>query len=161
MTQDGTKFLRTGDLGFLSGGELFVAGRIKDLIIIRGKNHYPQDIEETAAASHPALEANGCAAFSAEVDEEEKLIVVQELKRAARQRADYDSIFHKIVGEINQKHGIAPHDVLLVAPNTIPKTTSGKIQRNVCRNLWQSGQLKPLAALRTRLFYEKSNDENE
>lgn len=161
VTQDGTKFLRTGDLGFLSSGELFVAGRIKDLIIVRGKNHYPQDIEETAAASHPALESNGCAAFSAEVDGEEKLIVVQELKRSARQRADYDFIFHKIVGEINQKHGIAPHDVLLVTPNTIPKTTSGKIQRNVCRRLWQTEQLKPLAALRTMLFYEKSNNENE
>lgn len=160
-SRNGTRFLRTGDLGFLSNSELFVAGRIKDLIIVRGKNHYPQDIEETAASSHPALEANGCAAFSADVDGEEKLIIVQELKRATRQRADYDSIFHKIVGETNQKHGIAPHDILLVAPNRIPKTTSGKIQRSVCRRLWQSEQLKPLAALRERLFGEKSDNENE
>jgi acyl-CoA synthetase (AMP-forming)/AMP-acid ligase II len=148
-------------LGFLLKGELFVAGRSKDLIIVRGKNHYPQDIEESVAFSHQALETNGCAAFSVELEQEEKLIVVQELKRTFRHRADYDSIFHTIIGEINRKHGIAPYDIVLVAPNAIPKTTSGKIQRNVCRQLWRLQQLNPLAVFRGCLFYEKSNNENE
>lgn len=155
VEHQGIRYLRTGDLGFLLDKELFVTGRIKDLIIIRGANHHPQDIEDTVYESHPALEANGGAAFSAEVAGEEKLVVVQELKRTARRTADYAAIFYKILGALSEKHGLAPHDVVLVAPRALPKTSSGKIQRDACRRLWQREELKPLAVLREHLFYEK------
>jgi len=156
VTRDGTRFLRTGDLGFLLNGELFVAGRIKDLIILRGKNHYPQDIEQTTFSSHQALQTNACAAFSIEIDAEEKLVIVQELKRAFRRIADYNSIFNQAMTEISQRHGVAPHDLVLVSPNTLPKTTSGKIQRGKCRELWHSQQLNALAFLREYLYYGKN-----
>ena len=78
-------FLRTGDLGVLSGGELFVTGRIKDLIILRGRNHYPQDMELTTQRSHPDLRPDGGAAFSVEIEGEERLVVVQEVERRRRE----------------------------------------------------------------------------
>jgi len=135
-------FLRTGDLGFLHQGELFVTGRLKDLIILRGRNLYPQDLEQTAEASHPALRAGGSAAFTVTAAEEERLVVVQELE--FRQKPDLEKVSAAIRRAIAETHEVEVYAVVLIQPGTIPKTSSGKIQRRACREAFCSGQLKVL-----------------
>jgi acyl transferase domain-containing protein/acyl-CoA synthetase (AMP-forming)/AMP-acid ligase II/acyl carrier protein len=125
-------FLRTGDLGFLYDGELFIAGRLKDLIIIRGNNHYPQDIELTVAQSHPALRAGGGVAFSIDVDGEERLVVVQEVERQYL-RADMTEVVGSIRQAIAEQHELQVYAVVLIKPGSMLKTSSGKIQRRACR----------------------------
>ncbi|MEG5173406.1 amino acid adenylation domain-containing protein [Microcoleus sp. B3-D7] len=121
-------FLRTGDLGFLRGGELFVTGRLKDMIIIRGRNLYPQDIERTAERSHPSLRPGAIAAFSVEVAGEEQLVIVPELQsRKAPDNAE--EIISAIRSSIAQEYEVQVYGVVLIKPGSIPKTTSGKIQR--------------------------------
>ena len=139
-------WLRTGDLGFLDeGGELYITGRIKDVIIIRGVNYYPQDIEDTVQASHPALRKNAGAAFAVRDDrDEEKLVVVQEVERAHRHAASTEDIAASIREALATEHEIGVHRIVLIRPGTIPKTTSGKIQRALTRQLWQQGQLEIL-----------------
>ena len=126
------RFLRTGDLGFFDDdGELFVTGRIKDLIILRGRNHYPQDLEQTAADAHELLRTGGCAAFSIEVDGEERLVLVQEVERQGRKAAsELPAVIRQAVADV---HEVAVHDVVLVLPGGVPKTSSGKIRRHACR----------------------------
>ena len=121
-------YLRTGDLGFFKDGELFVTGRLKDLIIIRGRNYYPQDIEWTVMRSHPALVTDSCAAFALDVAGEERLIVVQEVER---QGGDFnpDEVIETILRAVSQEHELDVHTVVLIKSGTISKTTSGKIQR--------------------------------
>jgi acyl-CoA synthetase (AMP-forming)/AMP-acid ligase II len=134
VADDGdTCFLRTGDLGFLSDGELFVTGRIKDLIIIRGRNHYPQDIEQTVAASHPALRPGGGAAFSVSVAGEEALVVVQEVQRTALAKLDAPAAAMAVRAAVAEAHGLQLHDIVLLRPAGLPKTSSGKVQRRACR----------------------------
>jgi amino acid adenylation domain-containing protein len=121
-------FLRTGDLGFLRDGELFITGRLKDLIIIRGRNLYPQDIERTAERSHPSLRQGAIAAFSVEVAGEEQLVIVPELQsRKAPDNAE--EIISAIRERIAQEYEVQVYGVVLIKPGSIPKTTSGKIQR--------------------------------
>ncbi|MCB0165298.1 MAG: amino acid adenylation domain-containing protein [Anaerolineae bacterium] len=126
-------FLRTGDLGFLKEGELFVTGRLKDLIIIRGQNHYPQDIELTVEQCHPALQPGGGAAFSIEVDGAERLVVVQEIKRSEVRKFKADEVFDHIRRTVFETHDLQVYTIALLKPATIPKTSSGKIQRRDCR----------------------------
>jgi natural product biosynthesis luciferase-like monooxygenase protein len=139
-------FLRTGDLGFLSAGQLYVTGRLKDLIIIRGLNHYPQDIESTVQRCHPALRQNGGAAFSIDADGRERLVIVQELAR--KSHADIDEVMDAIRTVVAEKHELQVHAISLVKTDTIPKTTSGKIQRFVCRSKFLDGSLQNLAEWR-------------
>ncbi|MEG4271922.1 fatty acyl-AMP ligase, partial [Microcoleus sp. M2_D4] len=121
-------FLRTGDLGFLREGELFITGRLKDLIIIRGRNLYPQDIERTAERSHPSLRQGAIAAFSVEVAGEEQLVIVPELQsRKAPDNAE--EIISAIRERIAIEYEVQVYGVVLIKPGSIPKTTSGKIQR--------------------------------
>src|SRR5262249_12417085 len=121
------RWLRTGDLGFVDDdGELFVTGRLKDVIIVHGANHYPQDIEHSAASSHPALHRNGGAAF---VDENEAVVVVHEIERAGRHHFDLDEVIGSIREAIVQEHELSVRHVVLVKPGSLPKTTSGKVQR--------------------------------
>ena len=141
-------FLRTGDTGFLHSGELFVTGRLKDLIIIRGTNHYPQDIELTAQQSHPALTADCGAAFSVDVDGEERLVVVQEVERTARHHLDTAEIIDAIRQSIIRQHELQAHSVVLLKPATLPKTSSGKIQRKACRAKYLAGNLEILGEWR-------------
>lgn len=126
-------FLRTGDLGFLHDGELFITGRIKDLIVIRGKNHYPQDIEITVEKSHPALRKNCGAAFTVEVNDEERLIVVQEVERSCLRDLDVNDVVKNIRQAIFQQHELQVYAVVLLKTTSIPKSSSGKIQRHSCR----------------------------
>lgn len=136
-------FLRTGDLGFLSDGELFVTGRLKDLIIIRGLNHYPQDIEFTAERSHAALKSGGGAAFSVDLGGEEKLILVHEIE--LRQRPDVNEVIDKIRQAVTQEHEVLVDSLLLVRAGAMPKTSSGKIQRYACREGFVAGTLEVVA----------------
>lgn len=134
-------FLRTGDLGFISRGELFVAGRLKDMILIRGQNHYPQDIEKTVEQSHPALKKSGfCAAFSVEIQGEEKLVVVQEVERNGEE-FDPEDLAGSIRQAVSEEHDLQVYRVVLVKSNTIPRTTSGKVQRRACREGYLAGTL--------------------
>jgi deazaflavin-dependent oxidoreductase (nitroreductase family) len=132
-------FLRTGDVGFIKDGRLFVTGRIKDLIIIRGRNHYPQDIEQTVEKSHEAVRVGCCAAFSTRVDGEEDLVVVLEVD--PRKAPDLDELIDLIRQEIVEEHDVQPQAVVLITRGTIPKTSSGKIQRGVCRARFLEGTL--------------------
>jgi amino acid adenylation domain-containing protein len=147
-TADGEgPYLRTGDLGFLgAGGELFVTGRSKDLIILRGRNHYPQDVELTVERSHPALRPGCGAAFAVEPPEgagEERLVVVQEVRREHREN-DPAELVAAIRRAVAEEHEVQVHAVVLLRPATIPKTTSGKIQRAACRARYLDGTLEAL-----------------
>jgi acyl-CoA synthetase (AMP-forming)/AMP-acid ligase II len=140
---DGGAWLRTGDLGFLDeAGELYITGRIKELIIIRGVNLYPQDIEFTVQACHPALRRNAGAAFSASGPTGERLILVQEIERTQRHRLDIADIAGAIREAVVSEHEVNPAEIVLIAPGTLPKTTSGKIQRALAARLWRDGALK-------------------
>jgi acyl-CoA synthetase (AMP-forming)/AMP-acid ligase II len=125
-------FLRTGDLGFLLDGQLYVTGRLKELIILHGKNHYPQDIEATVATSHPLLRRDCGAAFSVEVTGREELVVLQEVRRQTPPEKGFE-IKCAIRQALAEDRAIKPYSVVLLKPNTIPKTSSGKIMRSACR----------------------------
>ena len=133
-------FLRTGDLGFIKDGELFVTGRLKDLIIIRGRNHYPQDIERTVAQSHGMLRPESGAAFSIEIGGEERLVVVQEIEGRGQVSA-VEEIAATIREAVAEHHDIQVQTVALIRAGSIPKTTSGKIQRRACREAFLSSKL--------------------
>ena len=126
-------YLRTGDLGFIQEGELFIAGRLKDLIIIRGRNHYPQDIELTVEKSHPSLRSGGVAAFSIEADGQERLVVACEVQRRFIRKLDIEKVVGAIQQAVSQEHELQVHAVELLKPASIPKTSSGKIQRHACK----------------------------
>jgi acyl-CoA synthetase (AMP-forming)/AMP-acid ligase II/acyl carrier protein len=135
-------FLRTGDLGFLADGELFVTGRRKDLIILRGRNHYPQDLERTAEASHPALRPGCGAAFGVDRDGEERLVILQEVERSAADPAGIaDAVRRAVAGE----HEVAVEEVVLVRSGTVLKTSSGKVRRAACRAAYLAGELAVVA----------------
>ncbi|MBW4636526.1 MAG: AMP-binding protein [Iphinoe sp. HA4291-MV1] len=134
-------FLRTGDLGFLLDGELFVTGRIKDMIIIRGQNHYPQDIELTVQKSHPALRPNCSAAFSVEVEGVERLVIVQEVERSYLQKLDVDEVVRAVRQAVSEQYQLQVYAVVLLKTASIPKTSSGKIQRLACRDGFLNGSL--------------------
>jgi acyl-CoA synthetase (AMP-forming)/AMP-acid ligase II/acyl carrier protein len=134
-------FMRTGDLGFIHDNELFITGRLKDLIIIRGRNYYPQDIEYTVAQSHPALRENHGAAFAVDINGQEQMIVVQEIKRSYLRCLDKAEVIESIHRSILKSHEVQPHTILLLKTGGIPRTSSGKIQRFACRNEFLNNSL--------------------
>jgi len=136
-------FLRTGDLGFVDNGEVFITGRGKDLIIIRGRNLYPQDIELTAESSHPSLRAGAGAAFSVDVANEERLVVVQELE--FRAQPNLEEVILAIRQAVTREHEIETYGVVVIKPGSIPKTSSGKIQRRATRKEFLGNELKAIA----------------
>ena len=133
-------FLRTGDLGFLKDGELFITGRIKDMIIVRGLNHYPQDMEVTASKSHGRLRAGQSAAFVCEIEGRERLVLVHEIER--RQNRELEPVFEAIRKEVAAEHGLNVEAISLIKAGSIPKTSSGKIQRHACRQGFLDGTLE-------------------
>lgn len=139
-------FLRTGDLGFVQQGRLFVTGRLKDLIVVRGNNHYPQDIERTAQRSHPALRPEGGAAFALAIEGEERLVLVQELCRSAYRHPDAAPILGAIRAAVVAEHGLLVHAVMLIEAGSLPRTTSGKVRRRACREQLRNGTLQVRAA---------------
>lgn len=136
-TADGQgPYLRTGDLGFMENGLLFITGRTKELIIIRGVNYYPQDIEEVVSESHPDIQPNAAAAFSVETDQGEALMIVSEVRRVAQTPDDEKVIKNKMAQSVGLAFGLIPHEIVLIAPGKLPKTSSGKIQRLKARELF-------------------------
>ena len=133
-------FLRTGDLGFIDAGQLYVTGRLKDLIIIRGRNHYPQDIERTVERSSAALRPGGGAAFSLEIEGEERLIIVQEVHRSVRKQ-DLAEVIGAIREAVAEEHELQVYAVVLSKVGSVPKTSSGKVQRHACRAAFDAGTL--------------------
>lgn len=136
------QYLRTGDLGFIKDGQLFVTGRVKDLIIIDGLNHYPQDIELTVEQSHPALRPGCSAAFSVEINGREELIVVAEVAKAKQLSDIHDkegfdispnAIMQAVKQAISANHDLKIYDLVLLKPGSISKTSSGKIQRHASK----------------------------
>ncbi|HEY2838835.1 MAG TPA: fatty acyl-AMP ligase [Pirellulales bacterium] len=140
-TNDGP-YLRTGDLGFLRGGQLFVTGRIKDLILIRGRNHYPQDIELTVEMIHADFRPGCNGAFSCEIENEERLVVIQEVRDNTE--ADLQAVALAVRLAIKKAHGIEPWAIALVQSRTVIKTSSGKIARRACREAYAQGELATL-----------------
>ncbi|HEY2738959.1 MAG TPA: AMP-binding protein, partial [Thermoanaerobaculia bacterium] len=150
-------YLRTGDLGFLHDGELFITGRRKDLIILRGRNHHPQDLELTAERAHPALLPGGAAAFAVDTGTEERLILALEIVRdrsvpvRARREGGGQPLAEEVAAEeiaaevrraLAAEHEVSVHEVVLLAPGTLPRTSSGKVRRGACRAAWQAGTLE-------------------
>ena len=135
-------YLRTGDLGFFDNGELFVAGRLKDLIIIRGRNHYPQDIEHAVEEASTLVRAGSIAAFAVDVDGRERVAVVAEVERGKREPAEVAAAFEAIRKRLATEHELAVEAIVLVRPNSVPKTSSGKIQRHACKRQFLDGTLE-------------------
>ena len=134
-------FLRTGDLGFVLDGHLYVTGRLKDLIIVRGRNHYPQDIEATAEKAHSALVPGCGAAFSVEIDGADQVVIVHEVSRHHRGN-DLQEIFRRIRHDVAVEHELELQAVVLIRQASLPRTTSGKVQRALCRTQHLAGELK-------------------
>jgi acyl-CoA synthetase (AMP-forming)/AMP-acid ligase II/alkylation response protein AidB-like acyl-CoA dehydrogenase/acyl carrier protein len=138
---DDRPYLRTGDLGFLQGRELFITGRLKDLIIIRGANHYPHDIEFTIERSHAAFRPGCGAAFSVDADGTERLVVVFELEREHLRGIDFEELTRLARSAVAEEHELHLQTLVILKTNTVPRTTSGKIQRRQCRAQFLSGDL--------------------
>ncbi|WP_016949108.1 AMP-binding protein [Anabaena sp. PCC 7108] len=134
-------FLRTGDLGFVKDDELFITGRIKDLIIIRGSNHYPQDIELTVEESHPSLRSGYSAVFSINENEQERLVIVSEIERSYLRKLDADEVIQAIRKAVSKEHELEVYAISLLKTGSIHKTSSGKIQRQACRTQFLNNQL--------------------
>ena len=139
-------FLRTGDIGTLHEGELYVTGRLKDLLIIDGRNHHPEDIEQSVQQSHDWLLPHGGAVFAID-DDRSTLTVVHELRRD-RLREPCQPVFEAIRANVSTEHELSVVSIYLVRPGAVPKTPSGKIQRQLCRQLLQEGELKIVAKWR-------------
>lgn len=139
-TREGS-FLRTGDLGFVQDGELFITGRLKEIIIIRGQNHYPHDIELTVEKSNPALRPNSGAAFAVDFNGTERLVVVHEVERTFLRKLDVKQVIDNIREAVAAQHGIKIYATVLVKTSSIPKTSSGKIRRRACRAAFLTGSL--------------------
>ncbi|MDG0058297.1 fatty acyl-AMP ligase [Priestia sp. P5] len=143
-------FLRTGDLGFFHEGQLFVTGRLKDVIVLRGKNHYPQDIELTVEKADQTIISGASAAFSVDINGEEKLIIVAEIERKYRPRPHnerelkgyLDSVLRNIRQQVMEEHEVQPYTISLLKTSSIPKTSSGKIQRSACKNAYLNNGLE-------------------
>ncbi|WP_186106217.1 AMP-binding protein [Burkholderia gladioli] len=162
FTADGDgPFLRTGDLGAIVDGELYVTGRIKEVIIVRGRKLYPQDIEATVQRAHDALRPAGGAAFAVEGENAEELVIVQEIERAMLASIDRQELISIISDAVYREHGVAIAEVVLVKPEVVPKTSSGKVQRVLCRALHARGELERVVQgrlARTSAFAVKASN---
>ena len=147
VSLSGTEFMRTGDLGFMDGEELYVTGRLKDLIIIKGRNHYPQDIERTVEASSDFIRPSGTASFTV-AGQEEELVILSEIERRYWDRRskerDKPDLKQLIRRQVAQNHDLQTRHILLLKPGSVPKTSSGKIQRHLCRHSFLAGEFQEL-----------------
>jgi len=141
-------FLRTGDLGFEHAGELYIAGRSKDVILVRGRNVYPQDLEATAQRAHPGLRPNRLTAFGVTGAEgTEQVVLVAEVTGAAGR--DHGAVIDAVRSAVAAEHSVSLDDVVLVTGGGVPRTSSGKVRRSACKERYLTGQLPRLASLRS------------
>jgi acyl-CoA synthetase (AMP-forming)/AMP-acid ligase II len=139
-------YLRTEDLGFVLDEELFVTGRIKNVIIVRGRNHYPQDVEATVQSVHSGLRPGHGAVFEVGGDGRARLVVVQEVDRRCR-LLNVSELVGGIRQAVAERHDLQIHDVRLIEFGSIPKTSSGKVQHHLCRVGYERGTLRPWKGL--------------
>lgn len=151
-------FFRTGDIGFMRDGELFVTGRLKDLIIIRGRNHYPHDIERTTQRSHAALRQGLSAAFSVEVRGQERLVIVAEVGRHFQQ-TDIEAVVEAIRQKVGEEHELDVYAISLLKMGSLLKTTSGKIQHRACRAAFLAGELSVVGEWKGKIEEEPRVEE--
>ena len=135
-------YLRTGDLGFLDQGELYITGRIKDMMILWGRNRYPQEIETTVDTCHPAIRAGFGAAFSIDTELGEQLIIAYEVERRQLRDLNVEEVVNAIRQAVAEQNTVDVFGVVLLKTGSIPKTTSGKIQRRQCRSQFLTGSLE-------------------
>ncbi|ASF08043.2 putative long-chain fatty acyl-AMP ligase [Nocardia brasiliensis NBRC 14402] len=140
--RDGKYYLRTGDIGFLHDGEVYPTTRLKDLIIIDGRNYYPPDLEDAAEQAHPLVLPGRCSAFSIEVGVQEKIVVLVEARIPADDTATAQELRNAVREAIFRVHDVGVHEVLLLSPGGIPRTSSGKIQRSASRTAYLDGTLR-------------------
>jgi len=139
-------YFRTGDLGFMRNKEIYITGRIKDLIVIRGRNIYPQDVESEIVKSHSALYPNSCACFSISDGDGEHIVAVVEVKRTHRNVADTADIFSAIRARVSEYFQLSLHACVLIPPTASLKTSSGKIRRQETRVLYLNNTLKEIVS---------------
>ncbi|GAB2627497.1 hypothetical protein Aab01nite_80950 [Paractinoplanes abujensis] len=143
---DGRRFLRTGDLGVIGhDGEVFLCGRLKDLIVVGGRNIHPQDLEAAAVAADPILRPGNAVAFGVRVDGVERVVVAAELRKKVLRNGEpipLDRAASAIRAAVTSHSGVQCHEVLLMRPDSLPKTTSGKLRRTQCRREWTAGSLR-------------------
>ncbi|WP_445374997.1 aminotransferase class I/II-fold pyridoxal phosphate-dependent enzyme [Photorhabdus tasmaniensis] len=150
-------YLRSGDLGFLFDDELYISGRIKDLIIIRGKNHYPQDIENTSHMTDPSLISGGSIAFS----DDKGVVVIQEVKRIEINKINTQEIIKKIRVNVTNHHEVSVSKVILIKPGGILKTSSGKVRRKAMQEMFNSGKLIAIDEWHTQSANSDKKNNNE
>lgn len=155
--KDGTEYLRTGDLGFKRENSLFVTGRLKDLIIVRGRNYYPADIELTAGNVNSALSVSATAAVNLSEETEEKVWIIAETDR----KTDFSHLAQEVVKTVAEEHDLRLSGIVFIRRGTIPKTSSGKIRRGVCRELLQNGNLHSLYCWTEEYVSEKTSSAAE
>jgi acyl-CoA synthetase (AMP-forming)/AMP-acid ligase II len=143
LAGDGRQYLRTGDLGLKLAGELYIVGRVKDMIIQRGVNHSPQDVEYTVERAHPAVRPGGAAVFTVATDDVERVVVLCELETYAG--TDHAGILNAVRSAVTELHGLDVGDVAVVRRGQIPKTTSGKVRRRASAERWLVDGFAPLA----------------
>lgn len=143
---EAARFLRTGDLGMMRDGELFITGRLKELIIVQGANHYPEDLERTVHDTSPVFAGLRGAAFAADDDAVERLVVVHEVNRAKLADEVVAEIALTVRQAVTERNGIDLSELVLVPRGSIPKTTSGKVQRRICQAQWADGSLKVIGS---------------
>ncbi len=136
---------RTGDLGFFRDGQLYITGRLKDLIIIRGQNHHPEDIEQSVFSSHPALAQGRAGVFSIEADGEEQVGIVCELTREGLRDLDGDEVIRAVRAAVSRNHQVKAAVIALLRPSSLPRTPSGKVRRFACRDGVMTGELRIVA----------------
>lgn len=136
-----TTYLRTGDLGFLDGDNLFITGRAKDLIIIDGANHYPQDVELTVQNADSAIRVDHCAAFSVDVDDHERLVIIAE---AEKKNADWEEVLAAILRNVSETHELEVYAIQIIKRGNIFKTSSGKLQRRACKEAFLNNEFDPI-----------------
>ncbi len=139
-------YMRTGDLGFMSDNDLFIVGRVKDLIIINGKNYYPTDIENSVTGCHPAIKSFAVAAFSIDRQNQEQLVIVSELERSFLKADDFTEIIDKIKAAIFEEYELSVSAIVLIKTSSLDKTSSGKIPRFLCKKKFLEKELE--------VFYE-------
>lgn len=144
-TLNNKQYLRTGDLGFLADGELYITGRLNDVLVFWGLNHYPQQIERTVEESHVALKPNCGAAISVNVSGKERLVIVQEIERSHRRSFVLEDVVESVRWAIFQQHFIDVYSIVLLKPGGLPKTSSGKVQRNATKTQYLAENLSIMA----------------